>query len=41
MESPSMGLLMRYVLEREYEIELDFTDSVPITVNKQEIDFDF
>ena len=29
-ESRSMGLIMRYVLEREYEIELDFCDSVPI-----------
>jgi len=25
-----MGLIMRYVLEREYEIEVDFSDSVPI-----------
>ena len=32
MESPSMGLLMRYVLERELDIELDFTDVVPIRI---------
>jgi len=25
-----MGLIMRYVLEREYEIEVDFCDTVPI-----------
>ena len=41
MESPSMGLFMRYVLEREYEIELDFTDSVPIRQGNQDIDFCF
>jgi len=29
-ESRSMGLIMRYVLEREYEIEVDFCDTVPI-----------
>ena len=27
-ESKSMGLIMRYVLEREYDIEVDFCDSV-------------
>ena len=32
---------MRYVLEREYDIELDFTDSVPIRVGTEEIDFCF
>jgi hypothetical protein len=26
IESPSMGLVMRYVLERAYKLELDFTD---------------
>lgn len=36
-----MGLIMRYVLEREYDIELDFTDSVPIRVGGNEIDFCF
>jgi len=41
MESPSMGLLMRYILEREYSIELDFTDSVPIRIGQSEIDFCF
>ena len=29
-ESKSMGLIMRYVIEREYDIEIDFCDSVPI-----------
>lgn len=29
-ESKSMGLIMRYILEREYDIEVDFSDSVPI-----------
>ena len=41
MESPSMGLLMRYVLERDYNIELDFTDAVPIRINGKDEDFCF
>ena len=40
-ESRSMGLIMRYVLEREYEIELDFCDSVPLRMNGSEKDFCF
>lgn len=40
-ESKSMGLIMRYVLEREYEIELDFCDSVPIRNGGKESDFCF
>ena len=36
-----MGLLMRYVLEREFDIELDFTDVVPIRIGQNEIDFCF
>ena len=40
-ESKSMGLIMRYILEREYEIELDFCDSVPIRVSGVEEDFCF
>ena len=41
IESPSMGLLMRYMLEREYNLEIDFTDSVPIRINNQDVDFCF
>jgi hypothetical protein len=41
MESPSMGLMMRYILEREFSIELDFTDSVPIRIAGKDIDFCF
>ena len=40
-ESRSMGLIMRYVLEREYEIELDFCDAVPIRMGGVEKDFCF
>ena len=40
-ESKSMGLLMRYVLEREYNIELDFCDSVPVRINGGDGDFCF
>lgn len=40
-ESKSMGLLMRYVLEREYNIEVDFCDSVPIRILGAERDFCF
>lgn len=36
-----MGLIMRYVLERDYEMELDFTDVVPIRVGTEELDFCF
>mmetsp|Transcript_44174 Transcript_44174/g.58633 ORF Transcript_44174/g.58633 Transcript_44174/m.58633 type:complete len:163 (+) Transcript_44174:2562-3050(+) len=36
-----MGLLMRYVLEREYEIEVDFCDSVPMRINGGDGDFCF
>ena len=25
-----MGLIMRYILEREYEVEVDFSDSIPM-----------
>ena len=28
LESPSMGLLMRYVLEKDFPIEIDFTDEI-------------
>ena len=38
-ESKSMGLIMRYILEREFEIEVDFSDSVPI--RERGIDRDF
>lgn len=41
LESPSMGLMMRYILEREFSIELDFTDSVPIRIAGKDIDFCF
>ena len=41
LESPSMGLLMRYILERDYSVELDFTDAVPMRVFNKEIDFCF
>ena len=41
LESPSMGLLMRYMLERDYTIEIDFTDSVPIRINDKDVDFCF
>ena len=41
LESPSMGLLMRYMLEREYNIEIDFTDAVPIRIGGKDIDFCF
>ena len=41
LESPSMGLLMRYMLERDYTIEIDFTDSVPIRINNKDVDFCF
>jgi len=40
-ESKSMGLIMRYVLEREYEIEVDFSDVVPIRERGIEKDFCF
>ena len=40
-ESKSMGLIMRYVLEREYDIEVDFSDSVPIRERGVEKDFCF
>lgn len=40
-ESKSMGLLMRYILEREYDIELDFSDSVPIREKGVESIFNF
>ena len=36
-----MGLLMRYVLEREYDIEVDFCDSVPMRLNGGDGDFCF
>ncbi len=32
---------MRYVLEREFDIEVDFCDSVPIRISGQERDFCF
>ena len=41
LESPSMGLLMRYVLERGYKLELEFTDSLNIRINKKDNDFNF
>ena len=41
LESPSMGLLMRYVLERGYKLELEFTDTLNIRINKKEDDFNF
>merc|ERR1712038_92378 len=41
LESPSMGLLMRYMLERDYSLEIDFTDSVPIRINNKDVDFCF
>ena len=41
LESPSMGLLMRYILEKDYNIELDFTDNVPIRINNKFEDFFF
>ena len=41
LESPSMGLLMRYMLEREYNLEIDFTDAVPIRIAGKDIDFMF
>ena len=41
-ESKSMGLILRYVLERNYEeIEVDFSDSVPIREQGVEKDFCF
>jgi len=41
-ESKSMGLILRYVLERNYEeIEVDFSDSVPIRDQGVEKDFCF
>ena len=40
-ESKSMGLLLRYVLEREYDIEVDFSDSVPMRLNGGDGDFCF
>ena len=40
-ESKSMGLIMRYVIEREYDIEIDFCDSVPIREQGVERDFCF
>lgn len=40
-ESNSMGLLMRYIFEQEYEIELDFCDSVPIRISGAQRDFCF
>ena len=40
-ESRSMGLIMRYVLEREYDIEVDFCDSVPMRESGTERDFCF
>lgn len=40
-ESKSMGLLMRFIFEQEYEIELDFCDSVPIRISGNERDFCF
>ena len=36
-----MGLLMRYMLEREYNLEIDFTDAVPIRIAGKDIDFMF
>ena len=36
-----MGLIMRYVIEREYDIEIDFCDSVPIREQGVERDFCF
>lgn len=40
-ESKSMGLLLRHVLEREYDIEVDFCDAVPMRESGQERDFCF
>ena len=36
-----MGLIMRYIIEREYDIEIDFCDSVPIREQGVERDFCF
>lgn len=36
-----MGLLIRYVLEREYDIELDFCDSIPMRFGGCDEDFCF
>lgn len=40
-ESKSMGLIMRYVLEREYDMEVDFCDSLPVRIMGDEKDFCF
>ena len=40
-ESKSMGMIMRYIIEREYEIEIDFCDSLPIRERGVENDFCF
>ena len=36
-----MGLMMRYVLERGYKLELEFTDSLNIRISKKELEFNF
>lgn len=40
-ESKSMGMILRYVIEREYDIEIDFSDSVPMRINGGDGDFCF
>ena len=40
-ESRSMGLILRYVLEREYDIEVDFCDTVLIRERAIERTFSF
>ena len=36
-----MGLTLRYLLERGFDIELDFTDALPIRIKDSEYDFSF
>ena len=41
LESKSMGLILRYILEREYEIEVDFCNTVIIRERGVERTFSF
>ena len=41
IESPSMGLLMRYIIELNFSAEIDFCEELTMTEEDNEIDFQF
>lgn len=41
IESPSMGLLMRYIIEMNFKAEIDFCQEVSVTEEDNEFDFQF